>query len=64
MGVNGIQRIAVVGAGLMGHGIALELAAFGYDIALQDRDESQLERARGGITDGLARLVDIGRITE
>ena len=63
MGANGIERVAVVGAGLMGHGIALELAAYGYDITLQDRDESQLERARGGITDGLARLVDIGRIT-
>jgi 3-hydroxybutyryl-CoA dehydrogenase len=58
-----IQRIAVVGAGLMGHGIALELAANGYDIDLHDRDQSQLERARVGIAEGLARLVDIGRIT-
>ena len=47
----------------MGHGIALELAAYGYDIDLHDRDQSQLERARGGIAEGLARLVDIGRIT-
>jgi 3-hydroxyacyl-CoA dehydrogenase len=58
-----IQRIAVVGAGLMGHGIALELAAHGYAIDLHDRDPSQLERARGSIADGLTRLVDIGRIT-
>ena len=63
MSANGIQRVAVVGAGLMGHGIALELAAYGYDITLHDRDQAQLERARGGISDGLARLVDIGRIT-
>jgi 3-hydroxyacyl-CoA dehydrogenase len=63
MTTSSIQRIAVVGAGLMGHGIALELAAHGYDIALHDRDQSQLERARAGITEGLARLVDIGRIT-
>ena len=47
----------------MGHGIALEFAAYGYDITLHDRDQSQLERARGGIADGLARLVDIGRVT-
>ncbi len=63
MTTSSIQRIAVVGAGLMGHGIALELAAHGYDIGLHDRDQSQLERARAGITEGLARLVDIGRIT-
>jgi 3-hydroxybutyryl-CoA dehydrogenase len=63
MTTSSIQRIAVVGAGLMGHGIALELAAYGYDISLHDRDQSQLERARGGIAEGLARLVDIGRIT-
>jgi 3-hydroxybutyryl-CoA dehydrogenase len=63
MTTSSIQHIAVVGAGLMGHGIALELAAYGYDISLHDRDQSQLERARGGIAEGLARLVDIGRIT-
>jgi 3-hydroxybutyryl-CoA dehydrogenase len=57
------QRIAVIGAGLMGHGIALELAAHGYDVALQDRDQSALERARGAIAEGLARLAEIGRIT-
>jgi 3-hydroxybutyryl-CoA dehydrogenase len=58
-----IQRIAVIGAGLMGHGIALEFAAHGYDVALQDRDQSALERARGAIAEGLARLAEIGRIT-
>jgi len=58
-----IQRIAVIGAGLMGHGIALEFAAHGFDVALQDRDQSALERARGSITEGLARLAEIGRIT-
>jgi 3-hydroxyacyl-CoA dehydrogenase len=58
-----IQRIAVIGAGLMGHGIALEFVAHGYDVALQDRDQSALEQARGAIVEGLARLAEIGRIT-
>ena len=58
-----MQRIAVVGAGLMGHGIALEFAAHGYDVVLHDRDEGQLARARGGIAEGLARLAAIGSIT-
>jgi 3-hydroxyacyl-CoA dehydrogenase len=59
---NGVRRIAVIGAGTMGHGIALEFAAFGYDVALHDRDPGQLERARHGIAEGLDRLVAVGRI--
>ena len=39
-----IHRIAVIGAGLMGHGIALELAAHGYGVSLHDRDQAALER--------------------
>jgi 3-hydroxybutyryl-CoA dehydrogenase len=63
MSTNDVQRIAVVGAGLMGHGIALELAAYGLTVQLHDRDQAQLDRARDGITIGLARLVEIERIT-
>jgi 3-hydroxybutyryl-CoA dehydrogenase len=63
MRASDIQRIAVVGAGLMGHGIALEFAAYGYDVQLHDRDEAQLERARGGIAEGLDQLAEIGRVS-
>jgi 3-hydroxybutyryl-CoA dehydrogenase len=63
MSANDIQRVAVIGAGLMGHGIALELAAHGFTVQLHDRDQVQLDRARDGITNGLARLVEIERIT-
>jgi 3-hydroxyacyl-CoA dehydrogenase len=63
MRASGIRRIAVIGAGLMGHGIALEFAAHGYDIRLHDRDPAQLAWARGSIAEGLRRLVEIGRIT-
>ncbi len=59
---NDIRRIAVIGAGLMGHGIALEFAAFGYDVALHDRDAGQLARAQADIPIGLDRLRDLGRI--
>ena len=58
-----IERIAVIGAGLMGHGIALELAAYGFAIRLQDRDHAQLDHAAQRIAEGLARLAAIGRIT-
>ena len=63
MRASDIQRIAVVGAGLMGHGIALEFAAYGYDVRLHDRDEAQLERSRGGIAEGLDQLAEIGRVS-
>lgn len=60
---SGIRRIAVVGAGLMGHGIALELAAHGYAVTLHDQSAEQLERARANIGEGLGRLVEAGRIS-
>ena len=63
MKANEIRRIAVVGAGLMGHGIALELAAHGFPVHLHDRDQAQLDRAQDNIVHGLARLVEIERIT-
>jgi 3-hydroxyacyl-CoA dehydrogenase len=59
-----IRRIAVVGAGLMGHGIALEFAAFGFAVALHDRDPGQLARARDHIGEGLARLRDLERVSD
>ncbi|MCC7024230.1 MAG: 3-hydroxyacyl-CoA dehydrogenase family protein [Thermomicrobiales bacterium] len=58
-----IARIGVVGAGLMGHGIALEFAAHGHKVTLHDQSEAQLERARAGIAEGLGRLVEAGRIS-
>src|SRR5215207_7139578 len=40
-----ITSIAVVGPGLMGSGIALELAARGYDVRLYGRSQERLEHA-------------------
>ncbi len=61
---QGIRRIAVIGAGLMGHGIALEFAAHGFDVMLHDQSAAQLESARSSIAEGLGRLVAAGRISE
>ena len=48
-----VSKVAVIGAGLMGHGIALEFAAAGIDVTINDRNaellESALERARSGL---------------
>jgi 3-hydroxyacyl-CoA dehydrogenase len=58
-----IQRIAVIGAGLMGHGIALEFAANGYPVTLHDQSATQLAQAPARIAEGLDRLIAAGRIT-
>jgi 3-hydroxybutyryl-CoA dehydrogenase len=51
--VDSIKRVAVIGAGLMGHGIALEFAVAGYEVSLTDSDEAVLasspERIRAGL---------------
>ena len=42
MTVDDITRIAVVGAGLMGHGIAQEFAVAGYEVRLHDRSAERV----------------------
>ena len=39
-------RIGVVGAGLMGHGIAQDFASAGHSVPLYDIDERRLSQAR------------------
>jgi len=59
-----IRTVTVVGAGLMGHGIAVEFALAGYDVWLHSHSEESLERGRGMIKDSLERLHSFGRVTE
>ena len=55
-----IQYVAVVGAGTMGHGIGLDFARAGYDVALCDVSRQALEQAREQIENELAELVSWG----
>ena len=57
-----IERIYVIGAGLMGHGIAQVAAAAGKRVTLADRDLELAERGRQRIAANLDRQVDKGRI--
>jgi 3-hydroxybutyryl-CoA dehydrogenase len=57
-----IQRITVVGAGLMGHGIAQEFALAGYHVRLHDQGDGQLDRAMENIRANLERLSSLGRV--
>ena len=58
-----IRRIVVTGAGLMGHGIALEFAVAGLEVGLHDVSADALERARAQIAAALGRLGQMGRLT-
>lgn len=53
-----IERLAVVGAGTMGHGIAVALAGDGRSVTLYDVDEDALDAAREAIEDAVATLVE------
>ncbi|TAK29632.1 MAG: 3-hydroxyacyl-CoA dehydrogenase family protein [Chloroflexota bacterium] len=58
-----IQRVAVIGAGTMGNGIAQVCAMAGYHVDLIDEVPAQLERARDSIHSSLARLEKSGKLT-
>ncbi len=59
-----IARVGVIGAGVMGSGIAQWLAARGFEVVLLDVDEQALNRARGIIAKLFAEVVSRGRTSE
>ncbi|MDH5797692.1 MAG: 3-hydroxybutyryl-CoA dehydrogenase [Paracoccaceae bacterium] len=58
-----IKRVGVVGAGQMGNGIAHVLAVAGYEVLLNDIDESALSNAVALITRNLDRQVSREKIS-
>jgi 3-hydroxybutyryl-CoA dehydrogenase len=58
------QQLAVIGAGLMGSGIAQVSAAAGFDVVLRDVTDAVLERGLAGIRSSFARFVAKDRMTE
>jgi 3-hydroxybutyryl-CoA dehydrogenase len=58
-----IQRVGVIGAGTMGHGIAQVFTQGGFDVRLVDAAAPALDRARTAITKSLGKFVEKGRLT-
>jgi 3-hydroxybutyryl-CoA dehydrogenase len=56
-------KLVVVGAGLMGAGIAQVAAVAGYEVTVQDIGDGVLARGRRQIEDSLGRFESKGRIT-
>jgi 3-hydroxybutyryl-CoA dehydrogenase len=57
------QQVAVVGAGLMGAGIAQVAAAAGYDVVLRDVTPDALERGLTAVRSSHEKLVEKGRLS-
>jgi len=58
-----IEKVGVLGAGLMGHGIAQVAAQAGYEVVLREVDEATLAKGIGKIDKQLARAVEKGKST-
>ena len=55
-----VRSVAVIGAGLMGHGIAQEFALHGLPVHLHSRTQASLEAALANIDANLQRLQRLG----
>src|SRR3989337_3207018 len=59
-----VDRVAVIGAGTMGNGIAHVFAQYGFKVTLVDVNPAQLEKAMATITKNIDRQISKGLITE
>ena len=57
-----IRKVAVVGCGLMGSGIAEISAKAGYDVIVREVDEKALEKGLASIRKSMDRAVDKGKL--
>jgi 3-hydroxybutyryl-CoA dehydrogenase len=57
------ERIAVIGAGTMGSGIAQLAVQFGHPTVLIDSNEAALTRGKAAVQTGLEKLVSLGRLS-
>ena len=61
--MSDIDKVGIVGAGTMGHGIAQVAVQSGFEAHLVDIDAAALERGVAGVEKGLGKLAAKGRIS-
>jgi 3-hydroxybutyryl-CoA dehydrogenase len=57
-----IEKVGVLGAGLMGAGIAQVAAASGYEVTIVEVNNELINKGLGGITKSLAKFVEKGAL--
>lgn len=58
-----IKKIGIIGAGTMGHGIALVAAKTGYEVILNDVKDEYVKKGVGSIEKFLTKSVEKGKMT-
>ena len=64
MKVDDVRRVAVIGCGTMGNGIAHVFAQGGYEVSLIDLQPELLDRSLSTIEKNMARQVKKGKLTD
>jgi 3-hydroxybutyryl-CoA dehydrogenase len=64
MALQQLKQVGVLGAGLMGHGIAQVAAQSGYEVVLREIDDATLAKGIGKIEKQLARAVEKGKSSQ
>ena len=59
-----IKKVGVVGAGIMGAGIAQSAAQAGYQVVIREINDELLKKGLGSINSALTRNVEKGRMTQ
>lgn len=59
-----IKRVLIIGAGVMGHGIALVAARSGFEVSLVDVKEEFVQRGMAGINKFLSDSLKRGKMTQ
>lgn len=61
---SGIKQVAIIGAGLMGFGIGVEYARFGYEVTLYNTRQESSRKAMQQCREALELMVETGLITK
>jgi len=64
MSLSTIDKITILGSGIMGHGIAQVSAMAGYNVALRDIEQSFLDKAMEKIKWSLNKLIEKQKISQ
>ncbi len=64
MKIQNVKKICVIGAGLMGNGIAQVCAQAGYQVAMRDIEDHFVEKGLSMINKNLSRGVKKGKMTQ